>query len=145
MIKNTLKHYITLIFVSVILLFTSCRIAADQDVLSLFPIENYNQSTVNWINPNSPDYDKPLISDDVQTTHVQEFYKHYFGEKSPWNADYVNMILHLTAPDDLATTEKSIINSFSNVGKTGPDINYGENYRPHTQGWLDNLAAKINI
>lgn len=131
--------------VSIFLFFTSCSIHADQDVLSLFPIENYNQTTANWIDPKAPDYDKPLISDDVQNAHVQEFYKHYFGEKSPWNADYVNMILHLAAPDDLAATEKTIINSFSNTGKSGPDINYGENYRPHTEAWLSNIADNINV
>lgn len=145
MIKRSLKQCVIGILTSIFLFFTSCSIQADQPVLSLFPIEHYNQTTANWINPQSTDYDKPLISDAIQTMHMAELYKHYFGEKSPWNPAYVNIILHLAAPDDLISTEKSIINSFSNTGKSGPDINYGENYRPLSEDWLENIAANINI
>ena len=78
---------------------------SDQDLISVFPLDHYDQVVADWIKPNDPNYDKPLLSGTMQQQHWQTFNKHYFGTLSPWNSDYINKILHQTAPDDLKTIE----------------------------------------
>src|SRR5437762_13981917 len=76
---------------------------ADNVPLSLFPMDHYDQSISTWIKPSDPDYDKSLLSPDVQQKHFDNFYNHYFGIQSPWNSSYVNQILHQSSPNDLKT------------------------------------------
>src|SRR3990167_220445 len=129
-------------------IFLSClmtAVHAEQELISVFPLDNYNQTVDRWIKPDEADYEKPLISSEVQQQRMNEFYQHYFGESSPWNADYVNHVVKQAAPDDLQTLEKILIGNYSNKNKSGNEIGYGENFRPHTQGWIHAIAANINL
>lgn len=118
---------------------------AQQDVVSLFPIEHYNQNIANWIKPSDADYDKPLLTSEMQQLRMDEFFNHYFGTSSPWNADYVNRVLRHAPPDDLKTMEKSLLWTFGNKNKAGSEIGYGENFRPHTLEWIKTIADNINL
>lgn len=123
----------------------SCLAHAEQNLISLFPLENYNQSISNWIKPEDADYDKVLLSADVQQQRMDELFRHLFGDASPWNKDYVNRILKLSAPDDLKTLEHGLLLDYSNRNKPEKEIGYGENFRPHTQVWIDAIADNVNL
>lgn len=118
---------------------------ANNDLISLFPLEKYDQEITNFIKSSDANYDKELLNGGMQQEHLGVFFNHYYGSTSPWNADYVNKILHQLPPNDLKTTELSIINEFSNAGKPDNEINYGANFRPYPQSWIDTIQANINL
>lgn len=122
---------------------TTCH--ADQEVLSLFPIENYSQQISHFIQPSSEDYDQPLMTDDIQQAHYQSFYKHEFGKLSPWDVEHVAQIVKLAPPDDLKAMEQSVISIYSNDNKSANDIGYGENFRPHTRAWINDIVVNVNL
>lgn len=132
-----------LIIFSLTVYAASC--SSQENLISLFPIENYDQVVSHWIKPDSPDYDQSLLTEDMAKQHVGRFYNHYFGEVSPWNASYVSQILQLTDEDSIQTVEKSVIAHFDNEGKLVNEIGYGENYRPHDKAWINAIAENINI
>ncbi len=125
-----------------IFMITGCR---DHETIALFPLDHYDQTLSNWIKPSDPDYDQSLLSREIQQYHFENFYKHNFGALSPWNADYVNQILQHKAPDDLKTLEQGLFTQFSNQSKPEEQIGYGENFRPHSQNWIDTIANNINV
>lgn len=118
---------------------------ADNDLISLFPLDNYNQTISAWIKPTDSDYNKLLLDADTQKKHQALFYEHYFGAFSPWNVVYVNSLLMQAPPYDLKTIEQGIVADFCNQNKPADEIGYAENFRPHTDGWIKNIAANINI
>lgn len=143
-LQNTRQHSI-LSFIGLCFSLFSSSLHANQDLISLFPIDHYNQTITNWIKPSDPDYNKLLLNHDSQQKHVEIFYNHYFGTSSPWNADYVNQILQQPTPNDLITLEQGLITSFSNQNKPEHQIGYGENFRPYSQNWIDTIATNIDI
>lgn len=120
-------------------------IHANQDLISLFPIENYNQNVDVWIQPGSADYDKPLLSPAMQQHHFEVFYNHYFGPFSPWDAGHVNQIIHKAPPDDLQSIEQGIMTGFTNQAAANAVLGYGANFRPYSPDWIADLANNINI
>lgn len=118
---------------------------AYQDTISVFPLNNYNQTISAWIKSSDADYDKSLLSADMQQKRLDMFYDHYFGSLSPWNAEHVNQILRQSSPNDLKTIEQSIISLFSNEGKPDNQIGYGENFLSYTKDWIAGIANNINI
>jgi len=124
-------------------LMTGCR--EKQDVVSVFPLKNYNQTLSDWIKPNDPDYDTPLMSSVVQQQRLANFYKHTYGASSPWNPDYVKRILQAPKPDDLKTNEAALIQLFNNKNKKNKEMGYGENFRPYSENWIHKIAANINL
>jgi cell wall-associated NlpC family hydrolase len=125
------------------LVFSICH--ADQETLSLFPLNNYDQTIETWLKPTSPNDDKPLIDTDFQQKRQAEFYNHYFGNASPWSAEYLNKILHAPAPDDLKSIELDILQHFNNQDKPADQIGYGENFHPYYKAWIDTLTDNIDI
>src|SRR5205085_11492518 len=105
----------------------STLLYADQDVISVFPLANYNQSVTAWIKPNDTDYDTLLLNFQVQNSHVKIFYQHYFDSSSPWDMQYVTNIL--SQLNELKSLEQNIINDFSKPG-------YGENFHPYSPEWI---------
>ncbi len=97
-VKRIYRPLFSLLFFGIILLKINYG-AADDSTISLFPLDNYDQTLSSWIQPDDPNYDKPLITPAVQEKHLQLFYDHYFGPFSPWNEDYINKILHQSPPD----------------------------------------------
>lgn len=125
----------------------SCFIMActEQATISLFPIEQYDQTIDHWIKPSDPNFDKPLLNADIQQKRMDIFYDHYIGVSSPWNANYIDLILHRNQASSLKTIELALINDFSNKNKPSDKIGYGENFRPHTDQWIKNIANNLNI
>lgn len=118
---------------------------ANHNLISLFPLDKYDQTVTNWIKPDDANYDKPLLSSEMQKYHIDVFYTQYFGSSSPWSADYLKKILHQQTPNDLKTLEQSIITYFSNQNKPDDQIGYGANFRPYSQKWIDDIANNIHI
>lgn len=133
----------SLAIVAVFFIFVNAR--ADQDNINQFPLNNYNQDISAWINPNDADYNKPLLTTEVEQQRQDEFYNHYFGTESPWTASYVNPIFHQSAPDDLKSLEQNILDFFSNQNKSAENIGYGENFLPYPENWLNAIAKNVNL
>lgn len=126
-----------------VLLTTGCF---DQhEVVSLFPLKNYDQTLANWIKPTDPDLDKPVISKALQAQRLTTFYNRYFGTSSPWNSKYINKILSFPKPDDLKTLEKGVIYLFNNKNKSKTEIGYAENFRPYPASWINDISYNINL
>jgi len=120
-------------------------VRANQDLISLFPIENYNQNLNDWIKPGDSEGDKPLLPAPMQEHHLAEFYKHYYGNFSPWDAGYINQLTHKPEPDNLQTIERSIILSFNNQNAPAESMGYGANFRPYSAEWINTIADNINL
>lgn len=48
-------------------------------------------------------------------------------------------------PNDLKTLEQGLVASFNNQSKPDNQIGYGENFRPYTVDWINNIANNINL
>lgn len=119
------------------------------DPIALFPIANYDQNVDHWLEPDSPGYDQPFLSPADQQAHFKALYARYFGTgttaPSPWNSAYVSMRVYRQQGADIAALQQRRIVKFDNTGKTGTDIGYGENYRPHDKSWIDAIAQNMDI
>ena len=137
----TIKILIS-IFLSGILL-AGCR---HHDLVEIFPLDKYDQQIANWIKPRDPGYDKPVMDSLAQQQRLASFYKHYFGKSSPWNADYVNQIINAPKPDDLESTEKTLIYIYNNQKKkTSRELGYGENFVSYPESWINSITININL
>lgn len=125
----------------VVLLFAQTR--ATQPLIELFPLEHYKQSLSHWINPADPRNNKPLLSQGDQQKRLNQFKEHYVGSKSPWDSRYINQVLH--DKDDIKSLEKNLITIYSNQNKSERTLGYGENFRPHTTKWMDDIAENMHI
>lgn len=141
--RNKIRFIPIILILSSTLFFTACR--ADEDNLSLFPIEHYSQNINDWIKPTDENYDKPVISSEMQQQRLKAFYDRLYGIHSPWNVQHVNQIIAAKKPDDLKSVELSVIDLFSNHDKPLAAIGYGENFRPHTQEWLNEIVKNIPL
>ena len=133
----------SLLGLTAFLAFSAVR--AEPELISLFPLEHYNQSVFDWIKPGSPDYQKTLLSPEMQKQHQDTFYKHYFGSLSPWDPGYVNQIIHKAVPEDLKSVELHILNQFTNVNKPQNEIGFGENFHPYGPAWIQQISDNINL
>ncbi len=127
------------------LVFFSHSCLADSDLISLFPLDHYSQNPTDWIKPNEADYDVPVLSPDTQKQRYDTFLNHYYGKSSPWNTDYINKILHFAAPDTIGNLEATILTLFNNQNKPADEIGYGENFRPHTAEWINQIADNVHL
>jgi cell wall-associated NlpC family hydrolase len=133
-----MKLILLLSCVMAILSITACK--NNPETLHLFPVEHYDQTLAKWINPNDPNYDKPLISHKTQLKQLNQFYRHFFGTLSPWDAQFVQAHLHAVhAIEHEKTTQ------FSNQNQPPRKIGYGENYRPYTAAWIKNIATNMHL
>lgn len=136
----------SILWISAMLFFLPpAPVFADQDLISLFPLEHYDQTISTWINKNDLDFDEPLLTMDMQQKRLAILQDHYFGSVSPWSADYISGLLQSSAPNDLKTTEQDILKFFSNEGKSANQIGYGENFRPYDDQWINQLEANMNL
>lgn len=118
---------------------------ANSSPLTLFPIEKYDQSVAHWISKDAPNYEQSLVEQAVQQRRFEIFYNHYFGEWSPWNANYVKQILQSPAPNDLKTLEQQIFADLNNQNKSSTQIAYGENFRPYEESFFQAIADQIDF
>lgn len=127
------------IFTSLFL--TTAQSQESDDLISVFPLDHYDQTLTTWIKPDSEDYDKPLLSEDMQKQHVDRFQKRYL---SPWDPDTVNRILQQVPPDDLKSIEKGIIAGIISNNENNT-LGYGENYRPYDDHWIEAIRQNMNL
>lgn len=137
-----------LFYVNIVLIVVTCFTLSScsrQEKISLFPLDHYSQNISDWIHPGDKDYDRSLMTNEIQQKRLQTFYKHYDGALSPWNESYVKKIIELHAPDNIQSIERGIIIEFTNQNKSAREIGYAENFRPHTQQWIDDITSNINL
>ncbi|WP_176060438.1 SH3 domain-containing C40 family peptidase [Paraburkholderia sp. BCC1876] len=119
------------------------------DTVTLFPIANYDQNVDHWLEPDSPDYDKPFLSAADQQAQVKSLYARYFGTgsdaPSPWNSAFVAMRVYRQQGADIAALQQRRLDKFDNTGKSGAALGYGENFRPHDKAWIDAIAQNENV
>lgn len=118
----------------------------NKEVLTLFPLEKYDQNISTWLNPNNSNYNTPLLSMSVQRKHFELFYEYMYGKLSPWDQNFVNLILHEAPPKNIASIQQKIANKYNNRNrKAENEIGYAENYRPYLPVWGDKIAYEMNI
>ncbi|WP_206002030.1 SH3 domain-containing C40 family peptidase [Paraburkholderia aromaticivorans] len=119
------------------------------DTITLFPIAHYDQNVDHWLEPDSPGYDQPFLSPADQQAHFKALYARYFGTgtaaPSPWNSNFVTMCVYRQQGADIAALQQRRVARFDNTGKSGTDIGYGENFRPHDKAWIDAIAQNMNV
>lgn len=131
----------TVIFSMLLFAITACEQKRDQpERISLFPLNHYDQTISTWINPRDKDFDKNLMSADVQRQHMDKLFNHLFAKYSPWNKAYVQHIL----AEPLAPTEKWVLKQFNNQD-TSHRLIYGENFRVYPDQWINNLTDAVNL
>jgi SH3 domain (SH3b1 type)/NLPC_P60 stabilising domain, N term/SH3 domain of SH3b2 type len=123
--------------------------AQADDLISAFPIKNYDQKISDFINPKSGDYHRLLLSHSQQKKRLKEFYSHYYSsngtDKSPWNKAYINLFYKAEQPYDIKSTELLLIKWLSNKGKAQSDIGYSFNFLPYTNEWINSIQYNMNI
>lgn len=132
------------------LLWACCQLALAQDVISFFPMDNYDQNVANWIKPSSADYDTPLVSKEYQQQRYAEFYQRYYADGtkslSPWGDNYVDAMLVQSKDTNIIFQESQIITNFIHNHQTNAKkLAYGENYRPYDLKWFTKIAANMNL
>ena len=129
--------------VLVLLLLVGCSTSKTQnELLTLFPIESYYRKVDAVVKPSDPGYDIPLLTQEIQQKYFTRFYDRYYGRKSPWSVDCINKALNSSY---ITTTIKEALACLNNKSKEYSKIGYGANFRPHTDKWINNIYANINI
>ncbi|WP_345813424.1 SH3 domain-containing protein [Paraburkholderia sp. PREW-6R] len=122
---------------------------AAADTVTLFPIANYDQNVDHWLDPDSADYDKPFLSADDQRAQFRALYARYFGTgsgaPSPWNAAFVAGQVYCQQGVDIAGLQQRRLARYDNTGKSGDELGYGENFRPHDKAWIDAIARNMSV
>lgn len=148
-----MQKYISLLIVITCFL-TSCNSITNKNlfqksnkeaVLTLFPLDKYDQNVSTWLNPNNPNYNTSLLSADIQQKHFELFYEHIYGKLSPWDESVVNLILHETLPKDIVSIQQKMADRYNNRGKKAEKIGYAENYRPYSPVWADQITYNMDI
>lgn len=142
--KNACLSKIRYLFLfSLILL--CCGWGSQRELISIYPMQNYDQNVSHWIKSSDPNYDQPLMSSQEQQRRLNILFNHYFGDFSPWNEAYVNKMIQNKKSDNLKETERSIIDTYDNNGKSFKKIGYGENFQPYTSEWIHKIVENLNI
>jgi len=119
------------------------------DPVGLFPMGAYDQNVDHWIDPARADYDTPFLSPNDQRAHLDALYARYFGhgakDASPWNPAFINSRLYGQGGSDIVDLQLRRIGRYDNAGKAPRAIGYGQDYRPHTQEWIDAIEANMNL
>ena len=127
----------------------SARDSRATETVTLFPIGAYDQNVDHWLDPASPDYDRPFLSPADQQAHFKAFYARYFGTgesaPSPWNPAFVTTRIFRQQGTDIAALQQYRLDRFDNTGKSRASLGYGENFRPHDKAWIDAIAQNMNV
>jgi hypothetical protein len=119
------------------------------DPVSVFPMDAYDQNVDHWIDPAGAGYDQPFLSAEDQHTHFEALRGRYFGtsvdDASPWNRAYVETKVYRNGGADIAALQRRRLAWFDNTGKAADEIGYGQNFRPHTQAWIDAIAQNMDV
>lgn len=123
--------------------------AVYHDPIALFPLDAYDQNVDHWIDPSRPDYDKPFLSPREQHAQFDALYARYFGiqanDPSPWNPAFVTARLYGQGGADIAELQQRRIDRYDNARNSKRYIGYGQNYRPHTEAWIEAIRSNIDM
>lgn len=118
------------------------------DPIGLFPMDAYDQNVDHWIDPAAPGYDTPFLSAQAQRDHLDALYARYFGaqadDPSPWNPAFVAKRIYKQSGQDIVDLQLRRIGRYDNAGKNAAGTGYGQNYRPHTELWIDAIEQNMN-
>lgn len=130
--------------ISIILFLTLFMIGCRKhEVISIFPLKNYDQDIFTWIKSSNENYDKPVITNTKNRLDI--FYKHYIGASSPWDKNYINEIFRQAKTNEIKAIELDVINTFNNEKKPKSEIGYGVNFRPYSKNWIETITNNINL
>jgi cell wall-associated NlpC family hydrolase len=119
------------------------------DPIGLFPMADYDQDVDHALPPASPTYDTPILTASEQRAHWNAFLARYFGtgehDASPWNPAFIANRLYGQAGADIVDLQLRRIGNYDNEGKPARTIGYGQNFRPHTEGWIDGIERNMNL
>ncbi len=118
---------------------------AEQDLITLFPLNRYSQNVDTWIKPDQSQYDKPLLSPAAQKEKVEQFYKRFMGDLSPWSGHFIKKTIEMKAPDDVQSLQKASIENFSNRKKPSNKLGHGVHFRPYPLSWIQSIAHNMNL
>lgn len=119
-------------------------VKADQGLVTLFPLDRYAQKTEVWIKPSDPNYETSLMSFDIQKKKAEQFYEHFMGALSPWNAEYVNQKIHPVS-GGIKAQQTAAIQQFGNQGKPENKIGHGVNFHPYSIGWIQKISKNMQV
>ncbi|BBH52298.1 SH3 domain-containing protein [Fluviispira sanaruensis] len=132
-----------LVTVSFILFLQSCTTSRPEiNKAQIFPLNNYSQNIQRFINPNSPDYNIPLISNNVILEKENAYKEHFFGEQSPWSDSFVSGILNKQNTDSIYSVEKFLFQKYRENCDTDNPKSFATNLKPYTCDWFDNQILR---
>ncbi len=119
------------------------------DPIGLFPMADYDQNVDHWIDPAGQSYDTAFLSASEQRAHWRAYLAHYFGmgehDASPWNPAFIANQLYGQGGADIVDLQLRRIGNYDNEGKPARAIGYGQNFRPHTGRWIDDIERNMNL
>ena len=119
------------------------------EVAAPFPMGHYDQSVDHWIDPASPDYDKPLLPESAQRAQYDALFARYFGtaaqDPSPWNPSFVNAAVYRVGGQDIVALQRRRIARFDNRLQDPKHRGYGQNLLEHSTTWIDSIAGNMDI
>ncbi len=133
------KTVILLLFCTIL----SRWVYADCPLIQFFPIQNYDQTLENWIDPSSVAYDKSLLTDKQIHDHVVYFKKQFFAA---WDEAFMKSLLSDQSPDSsVYGFVQSGMKFFNNEDKDAQSLGYGINYLAYSYRWLQKIISNIAI
>ncbi|MDQ2995192.1 MAG: SH3 domain-containing protein [Pseudomonadota bacterium] len=130
------RKYLILILAICFIAISLLARKATAPIMSLFPIENYDQNLGHWIKPTGPNFDQRLLPHDSQAKRFADFLRYSYGDLSPWQP---------TLPPNLKTEITHQLVRFSNDNKTAAKIGYGANFRILSNTWHQRLERNTNL
>jgi cell wall-associated NlpC family hydrolase len=119
------------------------------DPIGVFPMEAYDQNVDRWIDPAAPGYDTPFLSEQTQREQLDALYARYFGmradDPSPWNPAFISTIVYGQNGQNIVDLQLRRIGRYDNAGKPENLIGYGQNYRAHTEQWIDAIEQNMDV
>ena len=119
--------------------------------MQFFPLQNYSQNVDLYLNPQDPNYNLNLLSDNYQQQRLIELKHTYFGTKgsdnSPWSRDYVQYTLkQQIGENNIASMLGSYLDKFDNNSEKSANLLiYGVNNKIYPNQWLNNVRDNIDF
>lgn len=135
----TLRHLLV-----VGLLFVNTICSAMNMPLEDFSIRAYPQALSDYLPPDAPNYNTPLLSESYQKKQLERFFNHYYSSEndglSPWSETFVKTIIPI-----VRVKQYENLASYKNAKLPENKRHYGENYKPHDEAWWNNFQQKVNF
>jgi hypothetical protein len=138
-----MKNLFKISTVQFVLVFNIAHADYSDSLIRLFPLENYNQETMNYIDKKST---LPLIKKEIIDAKVKNFKEHLYGDLSPWSETYVTSVLDQPPSKDIKTNEKELFDGFRSKCDQDQPKSFSENFRPYSCDWFDKkILLRLNL